>query len=235
MEQKIYNIIVEEHQPSWKSMIMDLVSAGRIDCWDVDVGLLSKMYLERIRQMHEAELQISGTMLLAAAFLLKMKSTRLVGEDLNEFDRLLAQSDLSEEELYAPFEQPRQQQEQHQLLPRTPQARTRKVTIFDLVRALEKALETKHRRLIRIGSPEAEAFLPHKPVDLQLAMKLVYKRIREHASMYRSKTMNWSQLLPSEDRHARIATFIPLLHLSTQRKIDLEQDAPLSDFRILLP
>jgi segregation and condensation protein A len=238
MEQRIFSLVVEEHDPSWKAMIMDLVSSGKFDPWDIDVSVLTSMYLERLKTMHEANLHVSGKMLLAAALLLKMKSARLVGEDLSEFDRILAQGEMTEEEFYDELEQELRAQQPGAppvLLPRTPQARTRKVTIFDLVGALEKALETRHRRLIKIGSPEAEIILPHKPIDIELAMKQVYKRVREWFTMNRTRQMRWSDLVGDADRNTRLYTFIPLLHLGTARKVDLDQKQNFDDFSISLP
>jgi segregation and condensation protein A len=239
MEQQIFSLVVDKHEPGWKSMIMELVSSGKFDPWDLDVSAFTGMYLDRLRSMSEANLHVSGKMILAAAMLLKMKSARLVGEDLSEFDRILAQGEMSEEQFYDDLEQELKAQQPTGpavLLPRTPQARTRKVTIFDLVSALEKALETRHRRLIKIGTPEAEFILPHKPIDLDLAMKQVYKRLREYFSLKSTRQMTWNELVGSgADRNTRIFTFIPLLHLGTARKVDLDQKQNFDDFSISLP
>ncbi len=237
MEDRIYTIVVEQKEATWKSMIMDLVSSENMDPWNVDISALTSRYLERIRSMKNAELKISGKMLLCAALLLKVKSARLVGEDLNEFDRLIAQNEIDEDEFYGELEHvPRGPMDPPALLPRTPQARTRKVTVFDLVKALEKALETKHRRLIKLGSPEAQAIMPNKPIDVELASKQVYKQVREWLTINSRRRMKWSQLIPEEaGREMRLWTFIPLLHLGTARKLDIEQSEAFGDFEIGLP
>ena len=241
MQDRIYSMIVEEKESTWKSIIMDLVSSDKLDPWDVDVGALTSKYITYIRTLTEADLKVSGKMLLCAALLLKIKSARLVGEDLSEFDRLLAQTEVNEQAFYDDLEQvgePRQipPEELLKLIPRTPQARTRKVTIFDLVNALEKALETKHRRLIKMGSPEAELILPHKSIDLALAMKQVYKHVREYFTLRRTKNMKWSSLVPEgANRETKMYTFIPLLHLGNQRKLNIDQKASFEDFDIALP
>jgi len=238
MEQHIFSLIVEQQEMTWKALILELVSSGKMNPWDVDISALTKMFLERVRQMHGTELKVSAKMILCAALLLKIKSAKLIGDDLNEFDRLLAQTEVTEDQFYDDLGAPVQHQagETPQLMPRTPQPRTRKVTIFDLVTALEKALETKHRRLIKIGSPEAEHILPHRPIDLQLSMKQVYKRMREYFTMHRTRHMHWSQLVGEKaDRNTRLYTFMPLLHLGTQRKVELDQKEAFGDFDITLP
>jgi segregation and condensation protein A len=241
MQDRIYSLIVEEKETTWKSVIMDMVSSGQMDPWNVNISELTSKYIEHIRSLQEADLKISGKMLLAAALLLKMKSARLVGDDLSEFDRLLAQSEMNEQDFYEGLEEMRDArqippEELLRLIPRTPQARTRKVTIFDLVNALEKALETKHRRLIKLGSPEAELILPHKAIDIQLAMKQVYKHVREYFTMHHTRSMKWSRLVPSEaNKTTRMYTFLPLLYLGTQRKLDVSQKNSFDDFDIGLP
>jgi segregation and condensation protein A len=241
MENRIYSLIVEEKETTWKSVIMDLVSSGKLDPWDVNISELTGMYIEFVRSQQEADLKVSGKMILAAALLLKMKSARLVNEDLSDFDRLLAQTEMSENDFYDGLEEMRDArqippEELLRLIPRTPQARTRKVTIFDLVNALEKALETKHRRLIKLGSPEAELILPHKSIDIQLAMKQVYKHVREYFTMHHARSMKWSKLVPSEsNKTTRMYTFLPLLYLGTQRKLDVNQSVSFDDFDIGLP
>ncbi len=242
MEDRIYSLIVEQKETTWKSIIMDLLNSGEMDPWNVDVSQLASMYINYIRKLKDADLKVSGKMLLAAALLLKIKSARLVGEDLSEFDRLLAQTEMSEQDFYEELEHDARDpaqiptEDMLKLIPRTPQARTRKVTIFDLVSALEKALETKHRRLIKLGSPEAELILPHKAIDLHLSMKQVYKHVREFFTLNKKRSMKWSALVPDgADRQTRMYTFIPLLHLGNQRKLDLHQASSFADFDISLP
>lgn len=242
MEDKIYSLIVEQQETTWKSIIQDMVGNGKLDPWDVDVSRLTSMYIEHVKSMQQADLKVSGKMLLAAALLLKMKSTRLVGEDLSDFDRLLAQGEMNEQDFYDGLEAEMRDakhippDDMLRLIPRTPQARTRKVTIFDLVNALEKALETKHRRLIKLGSPEAELILPHKSIDINLAMKQIYKYVREYFTLRHSRQMKWSDLLPEgADREQKMYAFVPLLHLGTQRKLDIHQKKSFEDFDIALP
>ena len=56
------------------------------------------------------------------------------------------------------------------------------------------------------------------------------------AFFYRNKqeNMTFSKLLPSQTKEDKISTFIPLLHLTTQRKIDIEQQEHFGEINILL-
>ena len=96
MQDKLYEIIINKDEITWQSLIYDLIKSGQLDPWDVDISLLSKRYIEALKQLKEANFFISGKVLLAAAFLLKIKSEKLVNEDFAEFDSLLYPKDVNE-------------------------------------------------------------------------------------------------------------------------------------------
>ena len=241
MHEQIYDILVEQNDITWKAILYDLIKTERMDPWDVDLSQITGKYIQRVKGLKEHDLKVSGKVLLAAALLLKIKSKRLVGEDLNEFDRLLASAEMTEDQFYEELESDLQKarvippEEMLRLIPRTPQPRRRKVSVYDLVRALEKALEVKHRRLIKMGSPEARVIMPARKIDITLAIKQIYKSIREWFVVNRKSKMKFSELLPKDaDKNAKLFTFVPLLHLGNQRKIDLSQEEPFQDFDIRL-
>ena len=239
MEDKILDLIVEQQEITWKSLLLDLVRQTGMDPWDVDVSVLSKKYMSKLKKYKDMDLKISGKILLAAAMLLKMKAQQLVGDDLNEFDRLLAQTDTNEDDFYsdleAEFRNPSQipQDEIKKLIPRTPQPRKRKVSVYDLVRALEKALEVKHRRLVKKGMREYRVFIPRNPEDVTLSIKRIQKRVKEHYLLSKNK-LRFSQLVNSDEKLDKVFTFIPLLHLSNHRVVDLNQEEAFDDFSIHL-
>jgi len=239
MQDQIFNILVEQNDITWKAILYDLIKTEKMDAWDVDLGQLTAKYIAKVKEMKEHDLKVSGKVVLAAAMLLKIKSKRLVGEDLNEFDRLLASAEMTEDQFYEDLEGELQKariippEEMLKLIPRTPQPRRRKVSVYDLVRALEKALEVKHRRLIKMGSPEARVIVPERKIDITLAIKQVYKSIREWFVVNKKSKMQFSELLPKDaDKNAKLFTFVPLLHLGTQRKVDLHQENNFDDFTI---
>jgi len=239
MEDKIFSMLVDDQEISWKAILLDLVRQNEMDPWDVDISVLTNKYLERLKKFKDLDLNVSGKVLLAAATLLKIKSQRLVGDDLNEFDRLIAQSEQSEDDFYgdleAEFRSPDKipQEQVMKLIPRTPQARKRKVSVFDLVKALEKALEVKHRRLIKRGMDEYKVFIPKNPEDVTLSIKMIQKRVKEYYLLTK-KNLKFSKLVNSEEKMDKIFTFIPLLHLSNHRIVDLNQVECFADFDIVL-
>src|SRR3990167_8829587 len=87
---RIFSIIFSKtDEVTWQSIIYELVKTEQMDPWDIDVSILTQKYIEMLRSLKEHDFRISGKVVLAAAILLKLKSNKLVGDDLNDLDRLL--------------------------------------------------------------------------------------------------------------------------------------------------
>lgn len=231
--ERIFNLLYSQDEVTWQRLLHELIKKEEMNPWDIDISLLTKKYINTIKELKELDFRISGKVLLAAAILLKMKSNRLLNEDLSELDRLLSQSeeDLIEE---LDLEEPRlHDEEKHTLIPRTPQPRKRKVSVFDLVKALEKALEVKQRRVMN-SIPPMDVKIPAKKKDISLIIKDVYTRVLSLLTSNRQDRIKFSQLLKSDTKEDKIYTFIPLLHLTTQRKVNLEQKEHFGEIEIML-
>ncbi len=238
MEDRIFQLLVEQDDVTWKDIILNLVKTEQMDPWDINIGLLAKRYIELLNKAKELDFKISGKVVLAAAILLKLKSKRLVGEDLDEFDRMLAGGSEEETDFYEDLAEMRDasrisEQEKMHLVPRTPQPRKRKVSVYDLVNALEKALEVKKRRIIK-SIPSLEVEQPKRARDVGLMIKQVYSRILDFFLANTGRKMTFTNLVQSADKHDKIMAFIPLLHLSTSRKINLEQKEHFGEISIIL-
>ena len=237
MEDRIFQLLVEQNDISWKSIIYDLINAEKMDPWDVNITLLTQKFLERLHELREKDLKLSGKLILAAAMLLKMKSVRLVSVDLEEFDRLLAGDQLDAGEFYDELENELQRGEEYaldqqvELVPRLPEARKRKMSVYELVRALEKALEVKKRRLWN-AAPQSVMQMPERKWDLGGAIKTVYGKITDFFAQ--QAEVFFSHLLSTQSKEEKIRTFLSLLHLSNQRKVELSQDVPFGDIKISL-
>ncbi len=232
---KILEMLVDKDEVTWQTLIYELVRSDNMDPWNIDVSKLSQKYIQTLRTMKEHDFRISGKVLLAAAILLKIQSNQLVGEDLGELDRMLAGEQMTDEEFYDSLgsEEDKDQivYEIPALMPRTPLPRKRKVSVYDLVKALQKALEVKKRRII--GRAPPDIVLPEKNKDIVLIIKDVYGRIVDYFTTSHSKTMTFSSLLTENaKREEKIHTFIPILHLTHQRKIDLIQKEPFGEIHI---
>lgn len=231
----IYNLLTDEDEITWQSLLYELVKTERMDPWDIDISQLAKSYIEVVKKMQQMDLRVSGKVVLATAILLKIKSTRLLDEDIVQFDNMLSGQD--EESLLeaegAELGKGKMRYEGLKLIPKTPQPRSRKVSIYDLVEALQQALEVKRKRLLR-ESYVPDMSIPEKKYDISELMKNVYQRVVGFFTSESGAKLTFMQLVQSDRKEDKIITFIPLLHLANNRKIDLLQEIPFGEIEIRL-
>jgi len=242
----LYSIITTGDEVTWKSIILGLVNDGDMDPWNVDVSKLTKKYLEALKKIKESNLRVSGKVILAAALLLRIKSNRLVGEDLLAFDQMLASSEddsdmlyqdddgeyLSEEAMRKKIER----EKNFTLVPRTPQPRKRKVSVHDLIDALEQALQVKKRRSLRyqLDNTRPIVTVPGDVVNITNLINDLYAEIRE-LLLEDGSNLKFTDLCPEDaSTNDKVSTFIPLLHLSNARRIDLAQEVHFGEINIKL-
>jgi len=230
MQDKFYDMLMQKDEITWQSLIYDLIKSEEMDPWNIDVSKLTQKYIEAVRKLQEMNFFISGKVLLACAILLKIKSNKLIAEEIPYLEELIYPP---EEEEY--FDEERPEYIIPDLAIKNPQARKRKVGVNDLISALHKALEVNHRRVVRrvaeknFKMPE----IPQRKMDISKMIKNVYDRI---LSFFKIKEpVTFSKLIPSESKDDKILTFIPLLHLDHQEKINLEQKEPFGEIDILEP
>lgn len=240
--ESFYEAIFSKEDLNWKDLIYDLVKSENMDPWDIDMSVLSQKFLETLRAMKELDLTIPGKVILAAAMLLKVKSNKLLTEDIDNLDRLFAQSEESDESLLLDEEGNyedgipglKESAEDIKLIPRTPQPRKRKVSVYDLIDALQKALDVKKRRVMRELPEVGEVKLPEKKVDITKLITNIYGKIKTYFISNKDNRLTFKELVPSMSKEDQVYTFIPLLHLTNQRKIDLIQEEHFGDIEVAL-
>ena len=237
---KIFDLLFHEEDITWQTLLHELVKTNQMDPWDIDISLLARKFIEMIKSLKEMDFRISGKIVLASAIMLKMKSNKLMLEDIDAFDSLLHSGDSAEEEYLEDskgyLEMAEGELSRHddkdalpRLFPKTPQPRKRKVSIFDLLKALEKALEVKNRRVIKVDTaPVVTAPKNHR--DISLVIKDVYNQIKKYFAV--QERLTFTQLLPSEAKEDKVLTFIPLLHLRNAQKVDLHQQEHFGEIEI---
>ena len=224
--EKVFNVLFVEDELSWKDMIYALIEQEHMNPWDIDISLLSQKFLEMLRKLKELDFRISGKMVLASAVLLKMKSDVLIDEDIAHFDEMMngTEENIPLDDTSRPaFDA----SGRPQLYPRTPQPRQRKVSVFDLVQALEKALEVENRRKkFKPNTKKLVLKLPEKHFDLGKSMQTVYEKVETHYKNKKNKEkiLTFNELVMGGSKQDKVLTFIPLLHLDNLRKVDLEQE-----------
>jgi len=111
-------------------------------------------------------------------------------------------------------------------------ARKRKVTMQDLIFALQKALELGQRKTLRkLREKEIVVKIPEKKINIGELIKSVYDKIVNFFN-FKKEILTFDKLVDSEKKEDKIFTFIPLLHLDSQEKINLIQDEPFGEIKI---
>ena len=85
---QIYNMIFQEDDLRWQTIIYEMIRTGKVDPWDIDVSQFAQEYLKIIGTLKELNFRISGKVVLTAAILLRMKTDRL---GLQEFLGMIAE------------------------------------------------------------------------------------------------------------------------------------------------
>jgi len=230
-QEQLYSLLTSK-ELSWQEIIYDLVKSEQLDPWDIDIALLTRSYIEKILQIEETSFFMSSKILFAAAILLRLKSEFLLNRYIKDIDDVLFGKPQLKEKVEFEFEL-----EDVDLLPRTPLPRLRKVTLQELMTALDKAMFTEQRRIKkeidgRRAIFEANAFLPRKIINIKEKIREIYQKILE---FFKTKTeeMTFTQLA-GEGRDEKIATFIPLLYLDSQNKVMLNQPQHFEEIFISL-
>jgi len=242
MHDQIFDMLVKEDEISWKQILMNMVRTEQMNPWDVDISIITQKYVKLIKELKEMDFRLSGKVLLAAAILLRMKVNKLLDDDITELDRMISQQEeLGEDEFYDEIEaelmakrrEAAQLGENIPLMPRVPHPRKRKVSIYDLVSALEQALEVKRRRVMN-NMPLAPVEAPTEVVDMTVLVKQIYNKVLNFFSLQKKDKLYMHNIVPGETSADKIHTFVPLLHLSNSRRIDLEQEQHFGPIEIQL-
>lgn len=233
-QEQIHGLLFVE-KLSWQQIIYDLINTEQLDPWDIDIGMLTNKFLEKVKQLEEANFFVSSQVLLAASLLLRIKSEILLNRYIPELDEILF-GRKKEEKKYSQ-ERIELDEEVPGLVLRTPLPRFRKVTLEELMTALGHAIKTENRRIRKVivarqQELETALALPRHRINLKDRIRVVNSKLKR---MFADKQdrLAFSELAgPGNDN--RIATFIPLLHLDNQHKVWLEQHKHLDEIWILL-
>ena len=239
--ENIYSILTNQDEITWKSLIIELIKSEKMDPWDINVSELSRMYIKTLKKLKEMNLTLSGKVLLAAALLLRIKCSRLIGDDMMEFDRLLASGengdDLYSDENFVEGELGSLGMKlapgQLKLTPKTPQPRKRKVSVYDLIDALAIALNVRRRRILNQIQTKTMSG-PEKKTDISELMNCLYEDVLGYLTKDNADKMAFSELVPGDSKQDKVYTFLPLLYLTNARKVDLEQKRHFDEIWISL-
>jgi segregation and condensation protein A len=230
-QDEFYNLVTGR-EVSWQAIIYDLINTEQLDPWDINLVILTKKYLEKIRELEEENFFVSSKVLLAASLLLRIKSEILLNEYLKSLDDILfGKKDTKKikQEFNVDLG------EVPELFLKTPLPRYKKVSLQELMNSLEKAISTENRRIKKeIREKEAhyetDIVLPKRTINVREKIRMIYAKV---ITSFKKKQMKISYSeLTNNNREEKRACFLPVLHLDNQHKVFLEQEKHLDEVYI---
>jgi len=234
-QEQIHDILFSR-EISWQEIIYDLINTEQLDPWDIDLGVLSNRYLDKIRQLEEEDFFVSSKVLLAAAFLLRIKSELILSKYLKSIDeilfgtkpdeKLIRQIDWSEVDI----------DDLPELVPKSPMPRFKRVSLSELIESLNKAIVTENRRIKKeiLNSNalrETSVSLPKRKFNPQNKSREIYERLLEQIKENYKESIPFTELI-GQDKEDRLFSFMILLQLESQRRIWMVQDHHFSEIQI---
>ncbi len=234
-QDQLYDILTSK-EASWQAIIYELIQTEQLDPWNIDLSLLAQRYLEKIRELEEANFFVSSKVLLAASLLLRIKSEILLDKYIRSLDEILFGKKEEKKTVIERIEI--DENELPELFPRTPLPRFRQVTLQELMSALNKAISTENRRIKReIVERQAEKLsqvdIPKTRVNVRERIRQIYARIIVYFKRKPQSKLSFTELV-GEGREEKLAAFLPLLHLDNQQKVWLDQEKHFDEIWIWL-
>lgn len=130
-------------QPTWREFLVELVATQQMDPWDIDITSLADVYLSKVREMQALDLRVPANVILASAILLYFKAQALKLEDEEPYIPEVEETNLL------------MSQQIPELVYRPNRPRTRRVTLDELLHALDRVLKQGPRKLMNAAAPKA--------------------------------------------------------------------------------
>lgn len=207
-------------EPTWKEILLDLAHKEKFDPWNIDIVQVVDRYIDAIKGMKVMDLRIPANIILAAAILLRLKSEML---SLQEQEAL--EEDSTVEERPSVVVDP--------LSIRLRLPPRRRITLPELITALEEAMKLKEVRESIAKNDPAPIPININPIDIEAEIDRVYEKVVANAD--KSKMTTFSALSGGLGlEQALLEVFIPLLFLAHKRRITLIQERFFDDIIIAL-
>lgn len=199
----------------WQEVLENIVVEEGLNPLGIDIIKLAEAFMAYLQQVKTFDFRIPARFILIAAILLRMKCELLLEEE--EEKARMKEEKLPEINI----------EEIPQLSPPLVRKPLRKVTLDELIRALNKTMEfkeKKEKREIRLRRAVETLIEPEEDIELRIASVL--------DKIVKSGEIKFSQLVPDWNRKEIVDTFMPLLYLFMRSKVYCEQPEMFSEIYI---
>ncbi len=200
----------------WQEVLASIVVEEGMDPLNIDILRLTDAFMFYMHRIKTFDFRIPARFILIAAILLRMKCELMLEEEEKKLEiRGEAPPPLNIENV--PL-----------LVPPAERRPTRKVTMTELVTALNKAFEFRERKEgKRMRMRRAVERLIEQEEDIEVRITSIFNEILRHGT-----AMKFSDIVPAWRRKEIVETFMPMLYLCFRGKVACEQEEFFKDITI---
>lgn len=197
-------------EATWKDILVELVKKNELNPWDIDIVNLVSRYIEVVKSLKILDLRVPANIILAAAILLRLKSDMLEIEEH-------AEEAQAQEEFTRPYIP------EDALTLRLRLAPKRRVSLEELITALEEAMKLKEEKEVQAATQTKFVPMVFDHADLEADAEKVYSLVKQNLDA--SKLSTFSILCDkAKSSSPLLEIFIPLLFLASKDRLLMLQE-----------
>lgn len=238
-EQKIMDFITSDY--SWEQVIYKIVAWEGLDPWSLDLVKLSDSFVVYITKLKEMDFKVPAKYVIISSVLLRMKSDHLqylgdlveenfsmdiIEDDLEthiETSDLDMEEDLADSNGFAGFTA-------NPITVPPKRQHRRKIIVDDLVSALRRVMkaETRREKKIRRHREKIEV----KDDNITRRISSLYHKINDILGRINKEEVEFSKLVNKWEKKEVVDTFLPLLFLDHEKKVEATQEEMFKEILI---
>lgn len=230
-------------------ILVEWAKSGKIDPWNIDIVKVTDMFLEKIIEIKQTNLRLTGRTLFFAAVLLRLKSNYLEGLDPLKFEEPIEEDGQEFDENFDEGN-PEDNVKHANIISlenaitrrlSTRQNRTRSVTLEDLIKQLRNLEELENKRSRKATEERIKARRSYAHFTPDDILEMAHDEYIEDEIVRLQDIL--SRLFESDEKVElkdlissgmdKISAYIALLFLASRSRIDLVQEEFYSDLYIV--
>ena len=202
----------------WQEVLSIIVVEEGMDPLAIDITRLADSFIFYLHRLKSFDFRIPARFILISAILLRMKCELMLEEEMHK------------EEIKGEQLPPLNIDNVPMLGAPVVRRPTKKVSLDELISALNKAFEFRERKEAKnIRMRKAIETLIEPEEDIEIRIKKIFDEILRHGTV-----MRLSDIVPTWKRKEIIETFMPLLYLTQRGKVHCEQEEFFKEIYIRL-
>ncbi|MBI2233231.1 MAG: segregation/condensation protein A [Candidatus Aenigmarchaeota archaeon] len=198
----------------WHEVLENIVVDEDLDPLGIDIVKLAEAFMNYLQSIKKFDFRIPARFILVASILLRMKCELLLEEEEKARRQEQKLPEINLENI-------------PQLSPPVVRKPIRKVTLSELISALNKAMEFKEKKETKqVRLRRAVETLIEPEEDIELRISGIFSKISKAGEI------KFSDLVPAWKRSEIVDTFMPLLYLCMRSKIYCDQPEMFSEIFI---